>query len=61
MKLTPQSLVAIILASCILVITIGNVIYGYRNENIELATIWADLLKVMIGGLIGYIMSGNTK
>ncbi len=61
MKWTPQAIVAIILSCCILLVVCGNIFYGTKADSIERATIWADILKVLIGGLIGYIMSGKNE
>ena len=58
MKWTPQAIVAIILSSCVFAVFIGNII-TQRVLDVDTATLWSDLLKVMVGGLIGYIMSGN--
>lgn len=61
MKWTPQSIVAVILALCLLIAVFGGVFFSARADSLERANIWADLLKVLLGGLIGYIMSGNSK
>lgn len=59
MRYSPQSIVAIILALCLLLTIVGSVFFNNRALDLERANIWADLLKVLLGGLIGYIMSEN--
>ena len=59
----PQDFVAILLASGIVVVLIGFVIKsaifgGTQPEYI--INHWADIIKILIGGLIGY-MAGHAK
>lgn len=59
--MSPRAIVAIILAASVLVFfvagTVLPVIFHTRPLevlSVEIATLWADVVKVLIGGLIGY-------
>ena len=54
----PQSIVAIILAVSVLVFIGGGLIAGLLRDDtpqVEIAELWGDIIKVIIGGLIAYI------
>lgn len=56
----PKDIIALILALCILASVVGSIFMDSKSP-IEVSKLWADLLKVILGGLIGYIMSGNNN
>ena len=62
MKWRPQDVVAAMLAAVILLFVIGSVIVLLLGtDKSESPDLWADLMKVVTGGLIGYIMGGDKK
>lgn len=68
--MSPRAIVAIILAMCVLVFFVAGTVLPvvfqastHKPPNTELAALWADVIKVLIGGLIGYAVGtdGDTK
>jgi len=62
--MNPRAIVAIILAVSVLIF-VGSGVLKAVSGNMEIvsaetAQVWADLIKVLIGGLIGYI-AGSDK
>jgi len=61
--MTPQDIVAILLAAAVLAFVAGGIAEAliYNNQSGEIqVNAWHDLIKVLIGGLIGY-MAGSKK
>lgn len=62
--------VALILALCVLSFFVGGISlalmrlwFGATTSStpaaVEIGTLWADMVKVLIGGLVGYIAGGR--
>ena len=61
MSFKPQDIVAVVLSVSILAFIILGVL-EHKNDivtdnELSLANIWGDLIQVIVGGLIGYIMT----
>ena len=60
----PRAIVAYILSGCVVVFFVGGVIKAFvvrdnpTQLDLEGGVLWADIVKVLIGGLIGY-MAGS--
>lgn len=60
----PHSIVAVVLSASVLAFILGAVSKGLMYPMLitpESLNVWADLMKVIVGGLIGYMATGNTK
>ncbi len=58
----PRSIVAVVLSITVMIFVLLGVIRSLiypETASLQGAEMWADLMKVIIGGLIGYIASGN--
>lgn len=63
MTIKPRAVVAVVLAFSVLVfIILGSArgYFGLQMVDSENAAVWADLIKVIIGGLIGF-MAGEER
>jgi len=60
--MTPISLVAIILASSVLLYFVATATFSYIYPDIvtiERTRIWGELMAVLIGGLVAFISRGD--
>lgn len=70
----PRSIVAVILALCVLVFFAGGIgLNGlklfliedgtdiHNDYSVQIGALWSDLVKVLVGGLIGYVAANGGK